>query len=265
MPLAPSRSALESTHIESTPTSATYHLDLAKYNLAGPRYLIYTPTASSSLGVTPKHTTPFSTLETMEVPTTPSYKLSSHPGDRSFKLESTSKDITLRIPTIIETSILLDILGNKENSKFDKSISDANTQELESIAHRWTTISHPLTHLNFLIWNGDTPIGITGMGWIGPCDNTQPDGPRAGAAGIVLQPFARGKGFAYEALKLVFEYGLCELGLAEIRIGSYSENMPMRMLMEKKFGLVAETSEGVVDEFGNDLMWVVKMENLGSF
>ncbi|KAJ5670047.1 Acyl-CoA N-acyltransferase [Penicillium maclennaniae] len=199
----------------------------------------------------------------MKVPTG-SYKLSSHPGDRSFKIQSTTKDITLRIPTLIETTTLLDILGNQENSKFDKSISDASTHELESIAHRWTTISHPLTHLHFLIWNGHTPIGITGFGWIGPCDDTQPDGPRAGAAGIVLQPFARGKGFAYEALKLVFEYGLCELGLAEIRIGSYSENLPMRMVM-KKFGLVARTFGGVVDEFGNDLLWIVRLDDLGSF
>lgn len=159
---------------------------------------------------------------------------------------------------------MLEILENKENSKFDKSISDADTQELESIAHRWTRVSRPLTHLNFLIWNEDRPIGITGLGWIGPCDKSQPNGPRAGAAGVVLQPFARGKGFAYKALKMVFEYGLRELGLLEIRIGSYSGNLPMRSVMEKKFGLVSEMSEGAVDDFGNDLTWVVRGKHLQS-
>jgi RimJ/RimL family protein N-acetyltransferase len=200
----------------------------------------------------------------MECPT-PSYILTSHPGDRAFKLASTSKGLTLRVPTITETSLVLRILENKENSKFDKSISDADIQELESIAHRWTTVSHPLTHLNFLIWREGKPIGITGLGWIGPCDKTQPNGPRAGAAGIVLQPFARGKGFAYKALRMVFEYGLRELGLVEIRIGSHSGNLPMRRVMEKKFGLISAMSAEVVDDFGNDLMWVVREKDLQSF
>lgn len=187
-----------------------------------------------------------------------SYKLVSHPGDPAFKLQSTSTDLILRLPTITEIPILVDVLETKENSEFDKSVSEATSEELESIAWRWTTVARPLTHLNFLIWDHDNPIGIAGLGWIGACDGN--DGCRAGAAGVMIQPFARGKGHAYEALKMVFDYGLRELGLVEIRVGSHSGNVPMKMLMERKLGLKAEVCEDGVDKFGNDLLWIVKKE-----
>ncbi|KAJ5195336.1 Acyl-CoA N-acyltransferase [Penicillium cinerascens] len=186
------------------------------------------------------------------------YKLVSHPGDPAFRLQSTSTDLILRLPTITEISILVDILENKENSKFDKSISEATSEELETIAWRWTTISRPLTHLNFLIWHHKNPIGIAGLGWIGACDAN--DGSRAGAAGVLIQPFARGKGHAYEALRMVVDYGLRELGLMEIRIASHSGNVPMKMLMERKLGLRPEVREDGVDQFGNDLLWIVRKE-----
>lgn len=76
----------------------------------------------------------------------------------------------------------------------------------------------------------------------------------------MIQPFARGKGYAYEALKMVVDYGLRELGLVEIRVASHSGNVPMRMLMEKKFGLRPEVREDGVDKFGNDLLWIVRKE-----
>lgn len=101
-----------------------------------------------------------------------------------------------------------------------------------------------------------------GLGWIGPGDEKDPnDGSRAGAAGVMLQPFARGKGYACEALKMVFSYGLRELELREIRVGSHSGNVAMRMLMERKFGLFPEKAgEKGVDQFGNDLLWIVTKE-----
>ena len=192
--------------------------------------------------------------------TSQSYKLVGHPGDPAFRLQSTSTDLILRLPTITEISILVDILENKENSKFDKSISEATSEELESIAWRWTTVSRPLTHLNFLVLHHGNPIGIAGLGWIGACDGN--DESRAGAAGVMIQPFARGKGYAYEALKMVIDYGLRKLGLVEIRVGSHSGNVPMKMLMERKLGLRPEVCEGGVDKFGNDLLWIVKKETL---
>ena len=105
------------------------------------------------------------------------------------------------------------------------------------------------------------PIGITGLGWIGDLDEHQSrgDGSRAGAAGVMLQPFARGNGDAYEALRIVFDYEIRELGLMEIRVGCQSINLPMRMLMEQ-FGFETERmAEGTeVDQFGNDLLWVIR-------
>ncbi|KAL2824402.1 hypothetical protein BDW59DRAFT_180267 [Aspergillus cavernicola] len=186
-------------------------------------------------------------------------------GDSEFKLQSISADLSLRPPRNEDIPVILDILQNKANSEFDKSISEATTEELEGIARRWTSVSQPLAYLNFLIWHRDTPIGIAGLGWIGATDGNEAesDRSRAGAAGVILEPVARGKGYAYEALRMVFDYGLYELGLVEIRVGSHSGNIPMKMLMERKFGLEAErnSGDGNVDEFGNDLLWMVKVDS----
>ncbi|KGO67760.1 Acyl-CoA N-acyltransferase [Penicillium italicum] len=191
-----------------------------------------------------------------------SYQTVGHLDDSDFKLQSKSTDLALRLPRNEDVSVILNILQNKANSEHDKSISEATTEELEGIARRWTSLSQPLAYLNFLILHRDTPIGIAGLGWIGPTDGNEAgsDRSRAGAAGVILEPFARGKGHAYEALRVVFDYGLYELGLVEIRVGSHSRNVPMKMLMEQKFGLEVEGNDGhdSVDEFGNDLLWIIK-------
>lgn len=173
------------------------------------------------------------------------YNITSHPGHPNPTLTSQSlPDLTLRLPTKSDIPSVTAILNNKANSQFDKSISTATPEELTSIAERWTTITEPLTYLNFLVFHDEAeePLGIAGLGWIGPVNDTNnanDDGEpqeKAGAAGIVLQPFARGKGYAYEALRMVFDYGVRELGLVEIRVGSFSGNVAMRGVMEGKFG-----------------------------
>lgn len=193
-----------------------------------------------------------------------SYQTVGQLDDSDFKLQSLSTDLSLCLPKKEDTPVILNILQNKANSEFDKSISEATTEELEGIARRWTSLSQPLTYVNFLIWHHDTPIGIAGLGWIGATDGNEAesDRSRAGAAGVIIEPVARGKGYAYEALRMVFDYGLHELGLVEIRVGSHSGNVPMKMLMERKFGLEAEGNSGHdnVDKFGNDLLWVVKAD-----
>ncbi|KAJ5956937.1 Acyl-CoA N-acyltransferase [Penicillium viridicatum] len=193
-----------------------------------------------------------------------SYQTVGHLGDSEFKLQSISTDLSLHLPRNEDIPVILNILQNKANSEFDKSISGATTEELEGIARRWTSLSQPLAYLNFLIWHCDTPIGIAGLGWIGATDGDEAESnlSRAGAAGVILEPVARGKGYAYEALRMVFDYGLYGLGLVEIRVGSHSGNVPMKMLMERKFGLEAEGNSGddSVDEFGNDLLWLVKAD-----
>ncbi|KAJ6093340.1 Acyl-CoA N-acyltransferase [Penicillium sp. IBT 16267x] len=195
----------------------------------------------------------------------PAYQLCGHLYDSTLELKSKNIPLSLRIPTSNDITALLDILGNKANSEFDKSISEATAEDLELIAKRWTVVSDPPTYRNFLIWHGEKPIGIAGLGWIGPCSKDQPedDGSRAGAAGVIVQPSARGQGCAYEALCMVFDYGFRELGLQEIRVGSYSGNLPMRALMERKFGLETEIFPGAdeVDQFGNDLKWTIAQQD----
>ncbi|KAJ5099917.1 Acyl-CoA N-acyltransferase [Penicillium argentinense] len=196
-----------------------------------------------------------------------SYQAVGHLGDSTFSLQSKSTDLCLRPPTNKDLPSILEILQNNANSKFDRSLSEASIAQLIEIAQRWTSLSEPLTSLMFLIChpNHDAPIGIAGFGWIGPMrgiqvgDNTS----RAGVAGLMIQPAMRGKGYGHDALKMVFHYGLHELKLVEIRLWSHSGNVPMRMLMERKFGL--QTEEGDrdrVDEFGNDLLWAVTKEKL---
>lgn len=186
------------------------------------------------------------------------YRVVGKPGEPHFQLQSKSvPELTLRIPTGLDIAAVIDILENKANSEFDKSISDASAEELQSIAQRWTMVNEPLTHVNFLVRHKEQVIGIAGLGWIGPANtgDASCQAERAGAAGVMLQPIGRGKGYAYEALRVVFDYGIRELGLAEIRVGSHSENLPMKGLMEKKFGLQPEPrAEGSVDQFGNDLL-----------
>ncbi|KAJ5761016.1 Acyl-CoA N-acyltransferase [Penicillium odoratum] len=198
------------------------------------------------------------------VPSNPTvYQLHGQMNNSILELKSNTLDLSLRIPTLNDIVTLKDILTNKANSEFDKSISDATAEDLESIAKRWTTVSEPPTYRNFLVWHENKPIGIAGLGWIGPYIEGQPeDAPRAGAAGVIIQPFARGRGLGYEALRIVFDYGFCELGLQEIRVGSHSGNIPMRALMEQKFGLNTEILIGTeVDQFGNDLKWTIQRED----
>lgn len=46
------------------------------------------------------------------------------------------------------------------------------------------------------------------------------------------------KGYAVAALEMVIDYGFRVLGLDEWRIAAIDENLAMRGLMEKRFGLV---------------------------
>ena len=61
-------------------------------------------------------------------------------------------------------------------------------------------------------------------------------GVQIGEAGIMLDdsPAVRGKGYAVEALYMVFEYGFEILGLDEIRVRTLEENAAMRGVMERK-------------------------------
>ncbi|KAH8703201.1 hypothetical protein BGW36DRAFT_354635 [Talaromyces proteolyticus] len=194
-------------------------------------------------------------------------------GHPVVDLRSVNKPLKLRVPQDEDLPALLDILSNTENIKTDLSVAALNAQEREGICRRWLTLNNPLDHMNFIMIDTrespGKPIGITGLGWIGPMENSSQEdfddvSMRAGAAGVMVNPEARRKGFAAEALKIVIDYGLKELNLAEIRVGTPSSNMAMRGLMEGKFEMEPEECRQV-DRFGNDLMWRINKERWSLF
>ncbi|KAF8965041.1 hypothetical protein BDZ97DRAFT_1757470 [Flammula alnicola] len=81
-------------------------------------------------------------------------------------------------------------------------------------------------------------IGETGFGSLDLVAKT-------GECGIMLMsgPLVRGKGYAVEALDMTFAYGFDHLGLERINLGTHKDNLPMRSLMEKKFGVPAQWRE----------------------
>ena len=128
----------------------------------------------------------------------------------------------------------MSFFSNPENTKLDLSLTSLDDDARLEMARSWTSLKDPLTHLTWLVYvrpqqknkvEDAVPIGIAGLGWIGDADNPPQEGRRAGAAGIMLDPAFRRKGYAFEALKMVVDYGLRELGLVEVRLGTTSANV----------------------------------------
>jgi RimJ/RimL family protein N-acetyltransferase len=184
-------------------------------------------------------------------------------------LQSTKKStpsVRLEVPTEADIPTIKAMFANPENSRLDGSVASMTDAEREAVARKWTTLADPLEQVMFVIFlvNEDgkqTPIGTTGLGWIGAVDAERPHDPaRRGAAGVILEPFARGRGYAFESLRMAIDYGLRVLGMVDIRLGTKSENEAMRGLMENKFGIKAEVRE-TKDQFGNDLFWKFDRED----
>lgn len=74
-----------------------------------------------------------------------------------------------------------------------------------------------------------------------------------GDLGIMLDTRVRGKGYAVEVLRIMIDYGFGPLGLDECRVAATDQNVAMRGLMEKRFGLVGERIEK--DQFENEWIW----------
>ena len=193
-------------------------------------------------------------------------------ADSTISLHSLAvPDLVLSLPKVPDLPALIAIISNPANTENDLSVSTLSPADRESLCRKWLTLSNPLTAVNFLAHYASQIIGISGIGWIGPAKPrsadevgegtvlTMEDGAKAGAAGVVINPEARGNGLAYEALRMSIDFGLRELGLVEVRIGTTSENVAMRGLMEKRFGRMPEEGRER-DRFGNDLMWKIKRE-----
>lgn len=149
-------------------------------------------------------------------------------------LHSLFKPLVLHIPKERDLQPLIDVLANPENTKNDLSVALLTLQERDSVCRQWLTLNDLLNYLNFVVihtTNGhgeggvndhEEVLGIAGLGWIGPAkrdDGNSDESARAGAAGVMINPAARQKGFGSEALKMVIDYGLNVLGLVEVRIG----------------------------------------------
>jgi RimJ/RimL family protein N-acetyltransferase len=168
-------------------------------------------------------------------------------------LTSTTLPITLRTLLPSDTPALISILSNPANTEDDLSVSDLSEEKIKEIVDSWLIVSKPLSKRNFLILESGVPIGISGFGWIGWNKDGDESAGRAGSLGVVLNPEHRRKGYGYEALWISVDYGLRELGLVEVRVGTTSKNLGMRRLMEEKFRVKAEVTKP--DRFGNDLEW----------
>lgn len=68
---------------------------------------------------------------------------------------------------------------------------------------------------------------------------------------------ARGKGYAYEALKITYDCGFRVLGLGEVRLASRDKNTAITGLMGK-FGREAMAVKDV--QFGDGWIWRVKKQ-----
>lgn len=108
--------------------------------------------------------------------------------------------------------------------------------------------------------SNEATIGDTGLGPLNFSTKT-------GECGIMLNSGSsvRGKGFAVEVLDMNFAFAFDHLGLEKINFGTHRDNVPMRSLLEKKFGLPAQWREKQGDwtfEATKD-WWVRRMEAAG--
>jgi RimJ/RimL family protein N-acetyltransferase len=181
-------------------------------------------------------------------------------ADSSAAIALTSSSLPLILRTFLPKDILVlaELLSNPANTQDDLSVSTKTPEEMNDMVKEWLIVSEPLTRLNFLVLDSGAPVGVSGIGWIGWQNKDDESAGRAGAVGVMLNPEVRRKGFGYEAMRISVDYGLRELGLAEVRVGTTSKNVAMRQLMENKFGIPAQVTEP--DRFGNDLVWKIRRD-----
>lgn len=95
-------------------------------------------------------------------------------------------------------------------------------------------------------------IGTGGLGWIGQRSS---DGKWIGDAGMMITPAQRGKGYAYEALRMILDYGYRVLIMDEIHVSCVDKNDAFKSLMNVKFGFSAAPCQ---DKFGNNWIWRIR-------
>ena len=150
----------------------------------------------------------------------------------NVSIRSESLPLELRTTTPNDASALLRIFSDEENIKHDPSAAGLNTPPaIEKVIAAWTHLTNPLTRLNLVVVAEGHVVGLNGMGHI----HTGDDGRRIGDAGAMINPDARRRGYACEALRLTIDYALRVLGLDEVTVGMREANGAMKGLMDAKF------------------------------
>jgi RimJ/RimL family protein N-acetyltransferase len=175
-----------------------------------------------------------------------------HPNPHILLTSNTIPDLSLRTPTQTDAHSLLRIFSNPENTSLDSSASDlANPEAINNLITEWTKFSKPLERANNVIVVKGQVVGICGLGLI----YRSSDSKTIGDAGVLLGPECRGKGYSYEALRMVIDHGFRVFDLDEIHILTREENTAMKGLMNSRFGFMGTRIEG--DKFGNDWIWKI--------
>ena len=169
-------------------------------------------------------------------------------------IRSDTLPLELRKPTPSDAPALLKVLSDEENIKHDQSCAGLDTlPAVENLIIKWLTITDPLERFNLVVVVEGKVVGIGGTGYI-----HDRNGKRVGDVGIMLNPEARGKGYAHESLRMTIDHALRVLCLDGVTISCQAANVAMRGLLEKKFGLSADV---LVDgKFGNACCYSVKRE-----
>lgn len=173
-------------------------------------------------------------------------------SDPGFSIRSEKLPLVLRNLHPEDASALLEHYSDERNVKHDKSVESLKTlPAVQKWVERLSTFTDPLEQASAVILEDGVLIGSGGIGWIG----TRPDGTRIGDAGVMINSEARGKGYAYEALRITFDYGFRVLSLDVMEIATRDENTAMRGLMDKKFGFEGKPIKDL--KFGNDWEWAI--------
>jgi RimJ/RimL family protein N-acetyltransferase len=162
-------------------------------------------------------------------------------------------ELQLRLPSSDDALALLNLFKDQRNVQYDKSFAGLDNAEAidESIA-QWRNISPIsliLRRANIVVTVNEHIVGTGCLGWIG---FRKPDGMLIGDAGIMLDSDWRGKGYAYETLWMVIDYGFRTPGMEEIHLACVNANSAFDGLMNTRFGFEAAPIQDKM--FGNE--WI---------
>ncbi|MCJ1387223.1 hypothetical protein MMC18_000063 [Xylographa bjoerkii] len=171
-------------------------------------------------------------------------------------IRSNKLPLVLRSPILDDAAALLKIFSDPGNLEHDESAGGLDTPEaIQKTIIEWVAFTSPLTHMSLVVEAEGKAIGAGGFGWIGAMKDGS-DG-RVGDAGIMLNPEARGKGYAYEAMRMTIDHALRVLQLKEVTISMTKANSAMRGLMDKKFDFSPIEFQG---DHGMELQYSIKKD-----